>query len=439
MKARIFLTLIILIAYTGVWGQVNLDKVKAPSSPGASVIGIQPTTILTPKSYEALEANLFSNYVSDAGELLIPNNVGLEFTPYWMKDHKMTATEYLFPNPWQSLVRNLSVSIASTQSFMLGDSLQSNAMGIGLRTSMYFPGRKNIKTAENFLDSLILSGRIKNIVTAYAVELLWSYPDSIHSKDEFIFLLVKMLKEQNVKLKFFRTPEICDKTLAGLSEELRNKLPEYSPQTKEMFFEVLNTVLDAFLNRASKLEKIENFRDFRPGLSIDLAGALALNFPTNRFDYSIVPKNSLWLTLSYRFSEGWKFLRVLGVLKYNWYDHNFYEKYFAGQKFFDHNIDYGIGLNFNYRNFSAQIEAVGRQSKSIIEQSTSPSGITTTRWKTESDFQYIANISYHLSDGMIITYSLGNRFEPVLSYTGTLVSTLSLNFGFGGPKEGTIK
>lgn len=439
MKARIFLTIIILITYTGTFGQVNLDKVKAPSSPGATVIGIQPTTILTPKSYEALEANLFSNYVSDAGELLIPNNVGLEFTPYWMKEHKMTATEYLFPNPWQSLVRNLSVSIASTQSFMLGDSLNSNAMGMGLRTSMYFPGRKNIKTAEHFLDSLILSGRIKNIVTAYAAELLWVYPDSIHSKDEFIYLLVKMLKKQNGELEIFKTQEICDKTLAGLSEELRNKLPEYSPQTQEMFLEVLNTVLDAFLNRASRLEKIENFRDFRPGLSIDLAAALALNFPTNRFDYSMVPQNSLWLTLSYRFREGWSFLSVLGVLKYNCYDHNFYEKYFAGQKFFDHNIDYGIGLNFNYRNFSARIEAVGRQSKSIIEQSTSPSGITTTRSTSESDFQYIANISYHISDGMIITYSIGNRFEPVLTYNGTLVNTLSLNFGFGGPKDDDIK
>jgi len=95
---------------------------------------------------------------------------------------------------------------------MLGDSLKSDAMGIGLRTSMYFPGRKNIKTAENFLDSLILSGRIKNILTAYAVELLWSYPDSIHSKDEFIYLLVKMLKEQNGELELFKTQEICDKT-----------------------------------------------------------------------------------------------------------------------------------------------------------------------------------------------------------------------------------
>jgi hypothetical protein len=439
MKTKIIIAFSLMIFSLAVEGQNKLDKIRAPSSPAASVIGIQPTTILTPKSYQALEANLFSNYLDESGSPFIPNDVGLEFTPYWFTNPKMGAAEYLFPSPWESLLRNLSVSVASTQDFMLGDSAASNALGIGLRTSMHIPNKKDKDSTLKHLKTLMDVGRIKNIITNYAVGLLYQYPDSIQSKAEFIKVLTGFLIEENSKLKLFATQSLCNTTLADFSLVLTEQLPEYSPDMIDMFIEVFSGVADVYFDRTKVNEEIKYFRDFKPGLNIDLAGAMALSFPTNNFDYSMLPKSGFWLTLSYNFNGGWAFLKILGVLNYNWYDRNFYEKYFAGYNFFDNNLDYGLGLNFNYKRFSAELEAVGRQSKTIIDQNTNPGGVTTTTTQTENDFQYIANISYSISDSFILTYSIGNRFKPVFSYSGTLVSTLSLNFGFGGPDVKNIK
>ncbi len=38
----------------------------------------------------------------------------------------------------------------------------------------------------------------------------------------------------------------------------------------------------------------------------------------------------------------------------------------------------------------------------------------------------------------MLSYSLGSRFEPIAAPLNTLVSMLSLNFGFGAPKTNDV-
>lgn len=47
---------------------------------------------------------------------LFPNNLGLEFMPYWANDHGISLEEYLYPKAsLDQIYRNSSFSLASTQ------------------------------------------------------------------------------------------------------------------------------------------------------------------------------------------------------------------------------------------------------------------------------------------------------------------------------------
>ncbi|MDZ7695250.1 MAG: hypothetical protein U5K69_29740 [Balneolaceae bacterium] len=82
---------------TTAFAQESLTDIKAPSSPAAALLGVQPQSVLAPKSYRALETAVYSNFLNNAGAAAIPNDFGLEFTPYWAKDHSLSLEEYLYP------------------------------------------------------------------------------------------------------------------------------------------------------------------------------------------------------------------------------------------------------------------------------------------------------------------------------------------------------
>jgi len=72
MIKRIYIVVLIASAHTAA-SQTRVAEIVAPSSPAASVIGLQPTEILAPKSAKALETTLYSNFVSN-NALKIPND-----------------------------------------------------------------------------------------------------------------------------------------------------------------------------------------------------------------------------------------------------------------------------------------------------------------------------------------------------------------------------
>ena len=160
-------------------------------------------------------------------------------------------------------------------------------------------------------------------------------------------------------------------------------------------------------------------------------------FP-NDFNFSVTPQQSVWLTPSYRFRGTASFLEILGVLRYNWYNMNFYQQYFQNKETYEYNFDYGISLNLLFKKISLHFEAVGQYSNTIFDKTTDPSGITTTHSKTQSDFQYIGTFSYQISKKLILSYSFGKQFKPILNYNGTLISLVGLNFGFGGPTSDNL-
>ena len=77
-------------------------------------------------------------------------------------------------------------------------------------------------------------------------------------------------------------------------------------------------------------------------------------------------------------------------------------------------------------------------SKTETQAGTDTHGNKLFRKDQKSDIQYIGSFNYNIADQIVLTYSFGNRFEPVLNPNNTLVSMLSLNFGFGTPTKDYI-
>ncbi len=72
MKKKL-VVLIILIISLPVNAQEKLNKLIAPTSPASSVLGLQPSTVLSPKTSQELETAIYSNFLNSNG-LVIPND-----------------------------------------------------------------------------------------------------------------------------------------------------------------------------------------------------------------------------------------------------------------------------------------------------------------------------------------------------------------------------
>ena len=427
----IFISLISIILHA----QGKLNELSAPTSPASYILGIQPSSVLAPKTAQALETAIYSNFLNGKGETIIPNDFALEFTPYWASNHGLTLKDYLFPADIvnDQLIRNSSLSLASTQKFLLGDSTATNSLSLGYRTTLFYGNSNDKEKIEIFDKGLMDKAKIRNKITVEA-ETLANNKDI---KDTDGFLKAIREKIQDIVLKISRDVGLNDKDAQTLIKTIFEKtktLPKYE-EDHIKFLDAFNTIIDETVDFKPLLENFKNYLKQRQGWSIDIAFAALLNFPTNNFSYSISPRRSIWITPTYRFSEDLSFLKVMGVLRLEWYNTDYYKKYFPKSKFYQNNTDYGLAILMDFKNFSLQFEAVGRSNNSEIDAGIDSNGQKLYTKDQSSDFQYIGTFSFHLSDDITLNYSLGNRFKPEINPNNIMISILSLNFGFGTPTE----
>jgi hypothetical protein len=424
-KSLIIFNLLFLITILN--AQDKLNQVTAPTSPAAYIIGIQPGSILSPKTNQALETALYSNFLNNSGGIVIPNDFALEFTPYWAINHGLSLKDYLYPRDIlnDQIIRNSSFSIASTQKYILKDSISTNSLAFGYRTTLHFANEYDRKTIEGYESDLKmkLTGEIGAQV------------DQANSLDTFNIIVVNVIKNYSKKegLKDTDAQVIIDK-IFEIAKTL-SKFDDNPTDYKEKFI----TIIDSVVGAKTTFDKFKNYIRERQGLSLDIAFATLLNYPTNNLNFSILPRWSIWITPTYRLKDELSFLKVMGVLRLEWYNTDYYKVYFPKSKFYQNNTDYGLAVSTEFNNFSIQFEAVGRRSNSEISAGIDLNGNQLYTKNQKSDFQYVATFSYHVNDQIALTYSLGNNFQPELNPTNTLLSLLSINFGFGAPTEKELK
>jgi hypothetical protein len=340
----------------------KISKLKSPTSPASIIIGNQPATISKPKSWQALEAAIYSNYTNQAGGLVIPNDYAIEFTPYWIRKEKnISFDEFVKPNPWQSAMQNLSFSISSTKNFLIKDSVKTDALGLGIRTMIWLSETSNLteinnkmlsirdkaniaanmavlvleaeeitntwlnkaKTEKSILLNRLMQALVKRDGTKDSNEnfdVLKKLSESSDIKQTadsvFISQLTKYLQDRrerisrgsdNNELEFFKKNKYED-WMSKFIKELKSKLP----QRKKGYLDEVNTILDDLTKLALDAKDLENIVKDRDGFKLEMAAALSLNFPTNKTDFSYAPKYSIWLTPSYQLKGSpWEFLAVI--------------------------------------------------------------------------------------------------------------------------------
>lgn len=415
--------------------QEKLQRLTAPTSPASAITGMQPTTVLAPKTLNALETALYNNF-TDAGSIVIPKDLAIEFTPYWSKNPHINLSEYLYPTAWQSFLRNASFSIASSQSFLLGDSSKSNALGFGARTSIYFGGKNDRDTVEAYRKQLksadVLEGMFGNI-RMRALD-----NPEVKSTTDFMQAIQEPLKKVITDLAFFGSPQEIDQFMESFCADTL-ELPALTAGNHDAFSNALAGIFRKHISVDRVYTHFKKYLINRQGFSMDFALASLLNFPTNNFEFSYAPKNALWITPTYRFFANENHvLKAMAVYRYEWYNIGYYKLYFPGSTVYQNNHDYGISLAAEFKKCSVQAELVGRSSSTETPLGMDAEGNKIYTKKRSNDVQYLVVVNYRLTDQAILTFNFGNQFNPVMNPKRTLVSTLSVNFGFGSPKKSSL-
>lgn len=433
MKKLLFILLATITATS--YSQEKLNPLTKPVSPAASILGMQPSVMLQPKSYRALEAALYSNFTDGNGNGVIPNDFGLEFMPYWAVNRGITIEDYLYPKTsFLQLIRNSSVSIASTQKFVLQDSTQTKSIALGYRTSLFFGNANDKKTVNGYITTTRANMAV-NTKILMALNTL-NDNDSTATKDDFIAEVKKLLPNLIAKELKAKSQKEADAITEKIYEDMDEL--DFDETKKDAYFEAVFDIVTEVVGGNSSVFK--KYITNRQGLAIDFAAAVHLNFPSNEFEFSEVPKYALWLSPSYNFSHQLHFLKATATLRYERFYKDYFTKYFPDTKVYDTTIDFGMAVSGNFKKFTIEFEATGRASKSLIEVGQDSNGNTLYTKENADDFQYIGTFSYRLTEQIAVSYQFGSAFKPVFTTNaGTLISLLSLNLGFGGPDKNDVK
>lgn len=431
MKYLSVFLLVLVLPLQEFKAQEKLNAVQQPTSPAASVLGLQPGIVLMPKTYQALETAVYSNF-SNSGNIILPQDFAIEFSPYWAADHGLSLQEYLFPKSfWDQIKRSSSFSVSTTKNFALGDGSLTSGLGLGYRASYHISNEQDRNKVDEYYNDLRSGARIRATIGSIAEGLFLN--DKVTDFNNFWELI-----EPDIVGIVFDELDIPEREIETFVKEVKLEaaaLDNFDIENYEGFLDHFYKIIDDKLDGEKVFKHFENYIRNRYGLYVDVAYAILINFPSNRFEYSIVPRHSFWLTPTYNFKEDLSFLNISGVLRLEWYDNEYYRRFFDGQEYFANNLDYGLAISAHFKRFATQIELVGRSGNSEIFSGTDPQGNDIFSKVSSSDFQYIASFEYNITDQIVLSYSLGSQFESVNNFQETLISLLALNFGFGTPTK----
>ena len=432
---RYFLFLPLVLTFNSITAQV-LEDLEAPSMPAASIIGIQINEISRPKSLKALETGIFNSFLNDVNGLTIPDNYALEFNPYMLGPRtNFDYLEYLEDPIWQNSVRNLSLSIASTSSFIVNDSLKSDALGFGLRTTI-ISGRPNEELAQSYRKTDSLYKSLKGLESSVRA-IISHYLKRTSEKKE---LNLDSLRAVIVNSNSIRK----EKEKVKLVHDVFDQIPNTTSKNNltAVFADLFKSTYSSkrLMEFKSILEKVKKERY---GWRWEIDAAMALNFPTNNFGYSISPKYGVWTNLAYRpFSKkkGTSFkvprnFEFIGLIRWININDDFITNFNLSDstRFESGNVfDFGFRSVFELGKLSVELEYIYRSNQNKVFET--ENGQETSETVNDDTFKFIISLNYNLSKNIVLSYSIGKNYEIINSSRGNLINGFSLNFGLGGMK-----
>jgi hypothetical protein len=406
MIKNLFMVMLLLIAGAASAQQVKSDPIvqqiksdsispdilKAPSSPAFNILGISPSQIDRPTDLNAFKLSV-QNATNNFSKF--PNSYSVEVAPASLLKLKNQTLDKLNSTQFKDVFpQSLSISFGTTQASKIDPTTKDTAsytrLGFGVKFSLVRPKWSdattrlfnNLKNAQqNFLNDI----QVPKLIT--------SLKDSVR-KYNFNVSKRKIFQDSLITLN--------NQFAALLNANLQDTTKKDSVKYKALH------------------DAANNFMIERKGFFLDFAGGLAIDFPTDQFNYSVVNKAGAWVTTGYE--GGNNGFSILGIGRYLYQPDQILADPTGSIKSDKiSTLDLGERLLYNgYQGkFTASVETIYR---SILNKNT----LIDPSWRC------VLNLEYTVNKGQKITFAFGKDFDNTITKSGNLITALNYIIGFGG-------
>ena len=368
---------------------VFCQDLRIPNTPAFSILDFEPAAVMRPTSAKKLSSDVLSSFDKD-GKLLL--NLGLEVTPYWLKNRPyLTREEYLNPSTLQTILQTFTLSAATVKDTISNN----NNLGVGYRFEIY-KGILNTEVGKLEKQSLELESTINGILLVKTVNNMSPLPDYNTATSELLIQL------NNMKVSQARIAEV----------EKKAKDIFQQPNYNETIDDFLTELSSFYATQSSELvDTIREMVNKRTGFSLETAGAVKLI--TSQSDNSL-QKAGFWLNANYYMSDK-DAATITARFMYNTTDIT------------STNTDLGISYIRQEKQFNISIEAMMRWYRSEIPDLNYLEQPIT---RLEKDFTYrlAAQVSYSIAEDISLNLSLGKQFEDARISGTSIFTILGLNY-----------
>lgn len=370
---------------------ISLDLMRVPSSPGFTILGINPTDVDRPTNPTDFWANI--KKTSDNFSTL-PKNYSIELAPLWLfsatKKFKDFNENKFIPN----VVQSWMISIATNTKEE--DSLNVTSFGVGTKISL----------ARGHLDEKFKNYRKR----------LHEINKDLSELNEFVAKKKNEYYKGDAELQLIIQLAICDTNKSNITyyqdaiaKRQEFLLNQFKEKNKDSLEQLSQTIKDSVANLKYK----------RIGFKLDIAGGFSMSSLYNNFDSLKVNKIGLWVTTGYESSEGINIFVIGRYLKN--IDASVTDDSNTTEVKTFSNFDIGASISLdNLHGFSISGEYIYRNYSSIEN--------------IKSKYKLTLNVSYEVGKNQLLTFTFGRNFEGKTKTGGNIIAALNLLLGFGSKR-----
>lgn len=419
---------------------IKLDELRTPSSPGFSILGLQPTDISRPKSWRSLETTL-SNSFFDGDKLIVPQNFAVEFNPFF-------ATKRLKPDESPSFIfgggqRDFGFNVRANSSFSVATGMFPNyydttvtnpRMGLGYRTQLLSmkPTPEGRAAYGLFMNKATSFIQTKSVMDDFVDEVKNRQADTTQLIPAFKKMFITELKattQQGASIDTGFVFGYIDLFVAPVVTKMQERNEPASVIADTMRAIILRMNEDPGFRNS--YEAVKAAIKQRYGSSLEIAGAMLLDFPSNDIYFSKVPKFGLWMTYTYRSrNQHWEFGGMARFIT---------SKFDTAFRY--NNIDFGGRIMLGSEKWSINGEVVQRLQWEVVDNKPAGTGQNEVTFRYKLDFKAALTVNYLLTEDLIINYTFGNNLKVNTEFEKepNLISVVGIAYAFGGPRVKDIK
>lgn len=394
---------------------ISINLLNAPSNPAFNLMGIATSSVERPTDLNAFRLSL-QNATNNFSKL--PSTYAIELSPAAIFNAKdQTFKKFNSQKFKDYFLQTLSISFGFTKSDMddkeIADSSSFSKLGIGLKFSFIRPKwtGKTQKLVDSFytLQAMALDNyeKQKEVLFSSSIEYnklleelsrVNSLPSGTEGKEERILELNAQGK--HIRDSIFRRPD--------------DKINEQFSIIYDSLFKSSVDELKKFSQSNLKVERKGGFLDFASGIVID--------FPDDRFNYSLVGKAGVWLTGGYE--GGNKGVSVLGVGRLLFQP----DKIFADES--------GVINSSNISTFDAGARILYSSLKGKFTLSTEAVYRSVLKKNTIApSWRLVFNTEYDIGKNQKLTFAFGRNFDGTIDKSGNIIAALNFIQGLGDRKD----